>query len=101
MQTLPLAKVGHFIGGAPSEGASDRFGDVFEPATGELARRVAFATTAEVDHAVRTARAAFAAWSETPPIRRAAVLFRFRELVVRDTEKLAALITAEHGKTIA
>jgi malonate-semialdehyde dehydrogenase (acetylating)/methylmalonate-semialdehyde dehydrogenase len=101
MQTLPLTKVGHFVAGAEADGESGRFGDVYDPATGEIARRVAFAGAGEVDAAVQAARAAFPAWSETPPLRRAAVLFRFRELVVRDTEKLAGLITAEHGKTLA
>jgi malonate-semialdehyde dehydrogenase (acetylating)/methylmalonate-semialdehyde dehydrogenase len=101
MQTLPLTRLGHFVGGSPADGDAGRFGDVYDPATGEIARRVAFASAQAVDAAVRAARRAFPAWSETPPLRRAAVLFRFRELVVRDTEKLAALITAEHGKTIA
>ncbi len=101
MQTIPLTTLGHFIGGAPVEGRSDRTGEVYDPATGELARRVAFASAAEVDAAVRAARAALPEWSETPPVRRAAVLFRFRELILRELERLAALITAEHGKTLA
>ena len=101
MQTMPLTTLGHFIGGRAAEGTSGRFGDVFDPATGEKARRVAFATAAEVDAAVRAAREAFAGWSETPPLRRAAVLFRFRELLLRDADRIAALITAEHGKTLA
>ena len=101
MQTIPLTTLGHFVGGRAVEGASGRFGDVFDPATGEKARRVAFAGAAEVDAAVRAARDAFAAWSETPPLRRGAVLFRFRELLLRDADRIAALITAEHGKTLA
>jgi malonate-semialdehyde dehydrogenase (acetylating)/methylmalonate-semialdehyde dehydrogenase len=101
MQTLPLATLGHFVGGRLVEGSSGRAGDVFEPATGELSRRVAFASAAEVDTAVRTARAAFAGWSETPPIRRASIMFAFRDLIVRDTDRIAASITAEHGKTLA
>ncbi|MDB5071918.1 MAG: methylmalonate-semialdehyde dehydrogenase [Candidatus Eremiobacteraeota bacterium] len=101
MQTIPLTTLGHFAAGRPVEGASGRSGDVYDPATGALARRVAFASAAEVDAAVRAARAAFAEWSETPPLRRAAVLFRFRELLLRDTDRIAALITAEHGKTLA
>ncbi|HEX3467406.1 MAG TPA: CoA-acylating methylmalonate-semialdehyde dehydrogenase [Candidatus Elarobacter sp.] len=101
MQTLPLTTLGHFIGGRAVEGSSGRAGDVFDPATGELSRRVAFASAAEVDAAVAAASAAFPAWSETPPIRRAAVLFRLRELLLRDLERFAQLITAEHGKTIA
>ena len=101
MQTIPLTTLGHFAGGRPVEGASGRSGDVYDPATGALARRVAFASAAEVDAAVKAARAAFPEWAETPPLRRAAVLFRFRELLLRDTDRIAALITAEHGKTLA
>ncbi|MBV8299987.1 MAG: CoA-acylating methylmalonate-semialdehyde dehydrogenase [Candidatus Eremiobacteraeota bacterium] len=101
METIPLVTLGHFIGGRPAEGVSGRSGDVYDPATGELARRVAFASREEIDGAVRAARAALAEWAETPPLRRAAVLFRFRELILRELERLAALITAEHGKTLA
>jgi malonate-semialdehyde dehydrogenase (acetylating) / methylmalonate-semialdehyde dehydrogenase len=101
MQTMPLTTLGHFIGGRPVEGASGRSGDVYDPATGQLARRVAFAGADEVDAAVRAARGALPEWSETPPLRRATVLFRFRELILRDADRIAALITAEHGKTLA
>src|SRR5579884_2796786 len=58
--------------GEDAAGGSGRFGDVYDPATGELARRVAFANVEEVDAAVRAARVAFGTWSETPPVRRAA-----------------------------
>jgi malonate-semialdehyde dehydrogenase (acetylating)/methylmalonate-semialdehyde dehydrogenase len=93
------AQVGHWIGGAEVAGsAQDRYGDVYNPATGEVARRVAYATPAQVDVAVRAAAAAFPAWSATPAIRRARVLFKFKELAERHAAELAALITAEHGK---
>ena len=98
---MPLTTLGHFVGGSVVEGRSNRAGDVYDPATGEVERRVAFATAEEVGAAVAAARAAFADWSETPPLRRANVLFRFRELALRDADRLAALITAEHGKTLA
>ena len=101
MQTIPLTTLGHFIGGSVVEGRSNRVGDVYDPATGEVERRVAFAGLDEVGAAVAAARAAFPEWSETPPLRRASVLFRFRDLALRDAERLAALITAEHGKTLA
>src|SRR5947209_12176921 len=101
MQTMPLTTLGHHVGGAPVEGRSGRSGDVFDPATGAVARRVAFAAAADVDAAVQAARRAFPAWSETPPLRRANVLFAFRELLLRDADRIAALITAEHGKTLA
>jgi len=101
MQTIVPDTVGHHVEGRAVTGGASRFGDVYDPATGERTKRVAFASAADVDAAVRAARAAFPAWAETPPIRRAAIMFAFRELVVRDTERLAALITSEHGKTLA
>jgi malonate-semialdehyde dehydrogenase (acetylating)/methylmalonate-semialdehyde dehydrogenase len=88
----------HFIGGQPVVGASGRFGDVYNPATGVRSGRVAFATRAEVDSAVAAATAAFPAWAAATPLKRARILARFRELLERDLTRLAAVITAEHGK---
>jgi malonate-semialdehyde dehydrogenase (acetylating)/methylmalonate-semialdehyde dehydrogenase len=88
----------HFVGGQSHEGTSGRFGDVYNPATGRLARRVAMANTADVRAAIAAAAAAFPAWSAAPPLRRARILMRFRDLVERDLKRLAAIVTAEHGK---
>ncbi len=93
VRTLP-----HVIGGQAIAGASGRFGDVFNPALGEVTARVPLASVAEVDAAVAAAKAAFAAWSETAPIKRARVLFKFKELLDRHHDELAELITREHGK---
>ena len=93
-----LPTVSHFIGGQLVDGASGRYGDVYNPASGVLSRRVAFAGKAEVDQAVTAATAAAPPWAATPPLRRARVLARFRELLERDLTRLAAIITAEHGK---
>ena len=95
-KSLPV--VPHFIGGRPVEGRSGRYGDIYNPATGALARRVAFAGKAEVDEAVAAATAAFPQWAAAPPLRRARILNRFRELLERDLTRLAAIITSEHGK---
>ena len=96
------AIVGHWVDGAPRSGAADaRLADVFNPATGEVARRVAFASPAEVDAVVRSAAAAFPAWAATPPLRRARVMFKFKELVEKNADALAALIVAEHGKVFS
>jgi malonate-semialdehyde dehydrogenase (acetylating)/methylmalonate-semialdehyde dehydrogenase len=95
-----MREIGHFIGGRAVPGASGQFGDVFNPATGELSARVAMASAAELDTAVAAAVAAWPAWAATPPLRRARVMFRFKELLERDRKKLAALVTAEHGKTL-
>jgi malonate-semialdehyde dehydrogenase (acetylating) / methylmalonate-semialdehyde dehydrogenase len=93
-----LSLTSHFIGGQTHEGTSGRFGDVFNPATGRLARRVAMANAADVNQAVAAAAAAFPAWAAAPPLRRARVLNRFHELVDRNLKSLAAIITSEHGK---
>ncbi|HVL58959.1 MAG TPA: CoA-acylating methylmalonate-semialdehyde dehydrogenase [Burkholderiaceae bacterium] len=96
-----LKVVGHWIDGREVESSGKRAGDVFNPATGEITRRVAFAEPSDVDAAVRAAAAAFPAWAATPPLRRARVFFRFRELLERDAAALAALITSEHGKVLS
>jgi malonate-semialdehyde dehydrogenase (acetylating)/methylmalonate-semialdehyde dehydrogenase len=93
---LPLTP--HYIGGEAHEGTSGRFGDVYNPATGRVARRVAMANTADVHRAIAAAAAAFPAWAAAPPLRRARVLMRFRDLVERNLKPLAAIVTAEHGK---
>ena len=90
--------VGHWIDGAEVT-VAERYGDVFDPATGAVQRRVAFACPDDVDRAVCTARQAFDSWSEVSLARRTAILFRFRELVAEHAEELAAVVTSEHGKT--
>ena len=89
--------IGHYIQGARFAGASTRSQDVTNPATGAVTGRVALAHRADVDAAVAAAQAAFPAWADTPPIRRARVLFKFLELVNQNKDALARAITAEHG----
>ena len=96
-----MSDVQHFIDGKRVDGSSGRWGDVFNPATGERARRVAMGGAAEVDAAVKAAAAAFPAWAATPPLTRARVLFKFRELMERDSDALARMITDEHGKVLS
>ncbi len=90
--------VGHHVNGHVIAGSSVRQQDVFNPATGTVTARVALANAADVDAAVVAAKAAFPAWSDTPPIRRARVMFKFLELLNQHKDQLAHLITAEHGK---
>ena len=92
---------GHFIGGKTVKGTSGRAGDVFEPMTGEVRAKVAFASKAEVAAAVENAKAAQPAWAATNPQRRARVLMKFLELANRDYDKLADVLAREHGKTVA
>ncbi len=96
-----MREIGHFVGGKEVKGNSGRFGDVFNPNTGEVQARLALAKHAEVEHAIVNAAAAQPAWAATNPQRRARVMFRFLELVNRDYDSLAALLSSEHGKTIA
>ncbi|MDR3101519.1 MAG: CoA-acylating methylmalonate-semialdehyde dehydrogenase, partial [Paraburkholderia sp.] len=95
------ADVIHFIGGKPERGTGERTQAVFNPATGAVARRLVLGEAADVDAAVASAKAAFPAWRDTPPIRRARVLLRFLELMNRHADELAAIITAEHGKVFS
>jgi malonate-semialdehyde dehydrogenase (acetylating)/methylmalonate-semialdehyde dehydrogenase len=95
-----METINHFIGGREVEGTSGRHGDVYNPALGELIRRVAFADEGELDAAVSAATAAFPAWAATPPLRRARVLFRLKGLIEQHMDELAAVLTEEHGKTV-
>jgi malonate-semialdehyde dehydrogenase (acetylating)/methylmalonate-semialdehyde dehydrogenase len=95
------AEVGHFIAGQAVAGRSGRRQAVFNPATGAVARQVALADADEVAAAVAAAQAAFPAWADTPPIRRARILNAFLQLVNEHRDTLAAIITAEHGKVFS
>jgi malonate-semialdehyde dehydrogenase (acetylating) / methylmalonate-semialdehyde dehydrogenase len=88
----------HWINGKPWTGEAATRGDIYNPATGRVSGTVDYATKAEVDAAVAAASAALPGWSDTSLVRRAAVMFAFRELVRSRQAELAALITAEHGK---
>lgn len=92
--------IGHYINGAVSTQA-ERFSDVFNPAEGVVQARVAQATVQTVDQAVAAAKAAFPEWSEQSALRRARILFRFKELLDQHHRELAALITREHGKVLS
>ena len=99
MSTVQLETIDHVIGGATTAGASTRSAPVYDPATGQEQRRVLLAEAADVDAAVQAAKAAFASWSDQSVVRRARVMFAFRELIVQHTDELARIISSEHGKT--
>jgi malonate-semialdehyde dehydrogenase (acetylating)/methylmalonate-semialdehyde dehydrogenase len=96
-----LQQLGHYIGGKPVAGNSARSAPVYDPALGVAATEVALASSQETRAGVAAARAAMADWSETPALRRARILFRFRDLVEQHAGELAAIITREHGKVLA
>ena len=89
----------HYIQGRLHE-TEGRRSPVFNPATGEVAAEVGLASTADVALAVAAARAALPAWAETPPLRRARVMFRFKALLELHANRIAETITLEHGKVL-
>src|SRR6201989_913455 len=96
-----MREIGHFVGGKQVKGDSGRTGDWFNPHTGEVQAKVAFASKSEVGQAIANAAAAQPAWAATNPQRRARVMFKFLELVQREFDDLARLLSSEHGKTFA
>jgi malonate-semialdehyde dehydrogenase (acetylating)/methylmalonate-semialdehyde dehydrogenase len=95
-----MRDIGHFIGGNTVKGTSGRTGDVFDPNTGEVQAKVALASKSEVEAAIANAEAAQPAWAATNPQRRARVMFKFLELIAKENESLAKLLSSEHGKTV-
>jgi len=95
-----MKELTHFIGGKHVRSTSGRFGEGYEPMTGEVISRVPLASKAEVRAAVENAIAAQPTWAATNPQRRVRVLIKFLELIARDMEPLAELLAREHGKTI-
>ena len=96
MKTIP-----HFINGQRYDGSSSRYADGFNPATGEVTSSLPLASNEDVALAVASAKAAFPAWSETPALKRARILFNFKALLDEHQDELAELITREHGKVFS
>jgi malonate-semialdehyde dehydrogenase (acetylating)/methylmalonate-semialdehyde dehydrogenase len=88
----------HWVDGAAFAGESTRTSPVYNPAEGTISREVRLASTADMDHAVAVAKAAFPAWSDTSLAKRQTIMFAFRELLNARKEEVAALLTNEHGK---
>src|SRR3954449_9915479 len=95
-----LRSIDHFIGGS-TFASGERQGEVFDPNQGEVQAHVRFGTAADLQKAVDAALAAQAAWAATNPQRRARVMFKYKELVEKNMEELARLLSSEHGKVIA
>ena len=95
------SEIHHVIGARTLVATSGRTSDVFNPASGQITARVHLASAHDVNLAVDAAQAAFPAWAETAPLRRARILFKFKELLERHQDALAAAITREHGKVLS
>lgn len=96
-----MRDIHHFVNGQTLIGKSGRFGDVFNPNTGEVQARVQFATDSEMDLAVQSAATAQIGWAATNPQRRARVMFEFKRLLEANMTEMAELLSSEHGKVIA
>src|SRR5947209_1901056 len=96
IQTVP-----QLCGGKWTDLANERAGQVYNPSTGQVIALVPFATAEQTGQVVEAAAAALPEWSATPVVERARLMFRFRALLERHFEELAALVTREHGKTLA
>ena len=96
-----MSEITHWINGKTFDDSAKRHGDIFNPATGKVSQKVAFGTASTVDAAVKAATDAFVEWRHSSLTKRVNVLFAFRELVHINKEKIAALITAEHGKVLS
>ena len=90
--------LGHWIDGKTFEGVGERRGDVYDPATGEVTKQVAYAAPADVDAAVASALAAFSSWRATSLTKRVQILYAFREALNDRKDEIASIVTSEHGK---
>ena len=97
---MTLPQVPLWIEGRAQPAGAQRFGEVFDPARGAAIRLAPLCEASDVERAVSAAARAFPAWRDTPPLRRARVLMRFRELLEANKEALARLVSEEHGKTL-
>ena len=93
-------EIPHYVNGKRVSGTSGRYADVFNPATGEAHRKASLASVEEVRAAVVNARDALPAWAATPPAKRAQVMFKFRDLLIKNMDEIAELLSSEHGKTL-
>ncbi|MGG4776245.1 CoA-acylating methylmalonate-semialdehyde dehydrogenase [Paenalcaligenes sp. Me52] len=99
--TVQQQEVQHFIGGKLTAGNGTETQAVYNPATGAVARQVRLGTASDINAAVAAATAAFPAWADTPPIRRARIMLKFLELMNEHIDTLAEIITSEHGKVFS
>ncbi len=101
VESQRIATVDMWVAGRRQRATTTRFGDVTNPATGTVVRRVPFCNAVDVDAAVKAATAVFPEWRDTPPLRRARVMQKFLQLLQAHQKDLARLVTEEHGKTLS
>ena len=95
---MPMNIIEHFVNGKKFSGTSKRISKVFNPATGEHTADVKLASVHDVEAAIHAAKKSFASWSNKPPLQRARIMFKFKELIEKNSEELTKIIVSEHGK---
>src|ERR1022692_970843 len=98
MTAQEVKRVRYFVHGEPRVSDSQDFFNIYDASTGEVIAQVPDCTEKEVDLAVQSAKDAFPAWADTPPMKRVQVLFKFRELIERHLSELTRMVATEHGK---
>jgi len=93
-----MKTIKHFVNGKSFSGQSKRNGKIFNPATGEQSAEVKLATEIDVNEAIESSKKAFNSWSNKPPLQRARIMFKFKELIEKNSEELTKIIVSEHGK---
>ncbi len=93
-----MKTINHFVNGKSFTGSSKKVGKVFNPATGEQSAEVRLASTKDVNEAIANAKNAFESWSNKPPLQRARIMFKFKELIEKNSDELTKIIVSEHGK---
>ena len=93
-----MKTINHFVNGKSFTGNSKKVGKVFNPATGEQSAEVRLASTKDVKEAIANAKNAFESWSNKPPLQRARIMFKFKELIEKNSDELTKIIVSEHGK---
>ena len=96
-----MYQVEHFIAGHRTSGTSNKTSDIFNPALGKVSGKLHLASEADVNTAVAAAQAAWPEWADASPLRRARVMFKFKELLEANQQKMAEIITSEHGKVVS
>ena len=96
-----MKKINQFIDGKEYISKSERVCDVFNPAKGEKIGETSLANSDDINLVIQSAMSAKQKWASTPPLTRSRILFKFKELIIRDLDKLAAALTEEHGKILS
>ena len=95
-----MKKVSHFIDGKKYSDPKSRLGPIFNPAIGEQIAEVELGNKATVEMAIESSQKAFLKWSKTTPINRARILSKYKDLLIKNMEELAVMVSEQHGKTI-